>query len=61
MTGNEYRATVIWRRESADFTNGRYSRAHEWRFDGIEVPASASPLHVPVPWSRPVAHILCVL
>ena len=55
MTGHEYRATVIWRRDSAYFTDGRYSRAHAWRFDGLEVPASASPLHVPAPWSRPDA------
>ena len=55
MDGHEYRATVIWRREGEDFVKGRYSRAHEWRFDGIEVPASASPLHVPAPLSRPHA------
>jgi len=48
----EYGATVIWWRESAAFTDGRYSRGHVWQFDGgIEVPASASPHVVPVPMS----------
>jgi organic hydroperoxide reductase OsmC/OhrA len=55
MFGNEYRAKVIWRSDGGDFARGRYSRAHEWLFDGVEVPASASPLHVPVPMSRPDA------
>ena len=45
-----YTATVTWERGDARFTDSRYSRAHRWRFDGgAEVPASASPLHVPVP------------
>jgi organic hydroperoxide reductase OsmC/OhrA len=48
----EYGATVVWRREGAGFTDGRYSRGHVWRFDGgIEVAASASPHVVPVPMS----------
>ena len=50
---HEYRATVVWRREGEDFAKGRYSRAHEWRFDGgLTVPASASPSVVPPPFSR---------
>jgi organic hydroperoxide reductase OsmC/OhrA len=50
---HEYRATVAWRREGEDFAKGRYSRGHEWRFDGgITVPASASPSVVPKPFSR---------
>jgi organic hydroperoxide reductase OsmC/OhrA len=51
---HEYRATVIWKRNPAeDFAKGRYSRAHEIRFDGgITVPASASPSVVPLPFSR---------
>jgi organic hydroperoxide reductase OsmC/OhrA len=52
MTGNEYRATVVWHAGGADFLKGRYSRAHRWLFEGVEVPASASPLHVPPPLSR---------
>lgn len=49
----EYSAQVRWRRdESEDFTGNRYSRGHEWRFDGgAVVPASASPHIVPLPYS----------
>ncbi len=36
-----------------DFAANRYSRAHVWRLDGgVEVPASASPQVVPLPFSR---------
>lgn len=44
-----YTATIRWSRTSeAEFRKGRYSRAHEWRFDGgAVVPASASPDNVP--------------
>lgn len=51
---HEYRATVAWRRNpDEDFAKGRYSRAHEWRFDGgVTVPASASPSVVPKPFSH---------
>ena len=46
-------ATVAWRMAGDDFAKGRYSRAHEWRFDGgVSVPASASPAFVPPPLSR---------
>jgi organic hydroperoxide reductase OsmC/OhrA len=50
---HEYHATVAWRRKpEEDFAKGRYSRAHEYRFDGgITVPASASPSVVPLPFS----------
>jgi organic hydroperoxide reductase OsmC/OhrA len=48
----EYTAVVLWERNGATFTDNRYSRGHRWRFDGgIEVPASSSPLSVPVPLS----------
>lgn len=48
-----YGARVAWKRDaSAKFTDQRYSRAHEWSFDGgVTVPASSSPLVVPVPMS----------
>jgi organic hydroperoxide reductase OsmC/OhrA len=50
---HEYRATVAWRFEGEDFAKGRYSRAHEWRFDGgVTVPASASPGVVPAAFVR---------
>ena len=47
--GHAYHATVLWKREGIAFTDQRYSRGHTWRFDeGVEVPASSSPLHVPI-------------
>jgi organic hydroperoxide reductase OsmC/OhrA len=52
---SEHTANVRWLRgEAADFARNRYSRAHEWRFDGgAVVPASASPSVVRVPLSDP--------
>jgi len=45
-------ATVDWQRGDADFAGGRYSRRHQWRFDGgMVVAASPSPHVVPAPWS----------
>jgi organic hydroperoxide reductase OsmC/OhrA len=42
-------ATVSWRRnEDEAFSDGRYSRGHEWAFDGgLKVRASSSPHVVP--------------
>lgn len=49
-----YTATIRWNRSGARFTDGKYSRAHTWSFDGgATVPASSSPLVVPVPMSDP--------
>lgn len=49
---SEHTATIAWRRGADTFAKGRYSRAHEWRFDGgVVVSASASPDVVPLPWS----------
>ena len=46
-------ALVIWRSDG-DFASGRYSRAHQWQFDGgALVHASSSPAVVPVPMSDP--------
>jgi organic hydroperoxide reductase OsmC/OhrA len=51
-----YTATVAWNRGDGDFQKGRYSRVHEWRFDGgIALAASASPLVVPKPYSSEAA------
>jgi organic hydroperoxide reductase OsmC/OhrA len=52
-----YTATVLWTRAAdAPFKDNKYSRAHEWRFDGgAVVPASSSPLSVRVPMSNPAA------
>ena len=48
----DYLATVRWNRGGASFIDQRYSRVHEWEFDGgVTVPASASPHVVPVPLS----------
>ena len=53
---SEHTATIRWQRGDDDFAKGRYSRAHEWRFDGgVVVPASASPHVVRAPWSDPSA------
>ena len=44
----EYQAVVAWERGGQTFTDGKYDRGHRWAFDeGLIVPASASPMHVP--------------
>lgn len=50
-----YEAAVRWRCDASEaFTDNRYSRGHEWSFDGgVTVPASASPHIVPPPYSDP--------
>jgi len=50
---HKYEARVQWARQPSEkFTDNRYSRAHEWAFDGgITVRASASPSVVPLPLS----------
>ncbi|MEP9349809.1 OsmC family protein [Xanthobacter sp. KR7-225] len=45
-------ALVRWERGDQVFTDGRYSRAHRWVFDGVEVAASSSPAVVRVPLSQ---------
>jgi organic hydroperoxide reductase OsmC/OhrA len=52
---SSHTCTVHWQRApEADFAGGRYSRGHEWRFDGgAVVRGSSSPLNVPLPWSDP--------
>ena len=53
---SEYTATIYWQRLGAVFTDQKYSRAHEWRFDGgVTVPGSSSPHVVRVPYSDPSA------
>ena len=48
-----YRAKITWRSDSPEtFGKNRYSRGHEWSFDGgISVPASSSPHSVRLPFS----------
>jgi organic hydroperoxide reductase OsmC/OhrA len=53
---HRYEARIEWNRNGAAFTDNRYSRGHEWSFDGgLTVPASASPSVVPLPMSIPGA------
>ncbi|NVD72216.1 OsmC family protein [Duganella sp. BJB1802] len=48
----QFEAKIEWTRNGQDFLGQRYSRAHAWRFDGgATVPASSSPLSVPLPMS----------
>lgn len=46
---SHYTATVSWRRGADEpFTDSRYSRGHQWSFDGgVRVRASSSPFVVP--------------
>jgi organic hydroperoxide reductase OsmC/OhrA len=47
-------ASVSWKRDGPAFTKGRYSRVHQWRFDGgLTVPASSSPHVVRPPFADP--------
>ena len=50
---SEHCATVTWvRGADEDYTDNKYSRGHNWIFDGgVIVPASSSPHVVPLPYS----------
>ncbi len=51
-----YQATVQWSREGANFLDNKYSREHQWIFDGgATVAGSSSPHVVPTPYSNPAA------
>jgi organic hydroperoxide reductase OsmC/OhrA len=53
---SEHVATISWKRTDPGFAQGRYSRVHEWTFDGgTTVPASPSPSVVRAPWSSEAA------
>lgn len=48
---SRHEATIAWHSDGA-FASGRYSRRHEWRFDGgTVIAASSSPAVVPTPMS----------
>ncbi len=48
----QHLAEVVWQRNNEVFLDNRYSRRHIIRFDGgTEVPGSASPHVVPLPFS----------
>lgn len=50
---SEHKALVRWNFQGGDFIRGRYSREHQWTFDGgVTVPASPSPSVVPAPYSN---------
>jgi len=49
---HQYFAQVAWQRSAQTFSDNKYSRGHQWTFDGgLSVPASSSPLSVPLPFS----------
>ncbi len=49
---SEHSATILWQRNGATFSDNRYSRAHQWKFDGgAVVPGSSSPHSVRAPLS----------
>ncbi|MET0226503.1 MAG: OsmC family protein [Dokdonella sp.] len=53
---SEHTANIRWQRGEGEFAQGRYSRAHQWRFDGgAVIAASPSPHVVPAPWSDAAA------
>ena len=53
---SEHLATIAWSRGDQAFTDNRYSRAHDWRFDGgAVVRGSSAPTSVAVPMSDPAA------
>jgi organic hydroperoxide reductase OsmC/OhrA len=49
---SEYFATIKWTRAEQSFLDNKYSRGHDWEFDGgLTVSASSSPHIVPLPYS----------
>jgi len=50
---SKYFAKVSWNRAiDEEFSDNKYSRGHEWIFDGgLTIPASSSPHIVPLPYS----------
>jgi organic hydroperoxide reductase OsmC/OhrA len=49
---NAFTAQIHWQRQGAVFIDKRYSRGHDWHFDGgVRVPASSSPHSVKLPYS----------
>ncbi|EPJ48826.1 MAG: hypothetical protein OFPI_27590 [Osedax symbiont Rs2] len=50
---SEYNVQVVWNKGADEqYSDGKYSRGHQWRFDGgTTVAASSSPQVVPLPYS----------
>ena len=51
---SEYQVTVQWERNDQAFLDNKYTRGHNWVFDGLSVPGSSSPQVVPR-YSNPAA------
>jgi organic hydroperoxide reductase OsmC/OhrA len=51
---SQYVATVVWNKIATEnFIDNKYSRAHQWKFDGgTVIEASSSPHVVPLPYSH---------
>ncbi len=50
---HQYVAQILWQDGENAFATGKYSRAHQWTFDGgVTVEASSSPLVVKLPYSK---------
>lgn len=51
---SKYQASISWKRQGDErFLDSRYSRAHQWKFDGgVIVPASSAVSSVPSPYSN---------
>lgn len=50
---HEYKATLSWTRDGSAFVDNKFSRAHQWSFDGgVTVPASSAPSVVRLPYSK---------
>lgn len=53
---SEHVATIEWSRDGQPFSDNKYGRAHDWRFDGgAVVRGSSAPSSVPEPLSDPAA------
>ena len=53
---SEHVATIEWSRDGQAFSDNKYGRAHDWRFDGgAVVRGSSAPSSVPEPLSDPAA------
>lgn len=51
---SKHSVVVEWDRQGAPFVDNRYSRVHQWRFDGgATIAASSSPSVVRTPFSNP--------
>ena len=53
----KYTVSIIWKKQTGEiFTDNKYSRRHQWAFDGgLHVAASSSPQVIPLPLSDAAA------